>query len=191
MKNTINKVLLVAGSAGSLDAILILLSSIILPADASVVVIVHRKGGDDGQILVDLLKDKTHLNVKEAEEKEAPLPQHIYIAPGDYHLLFEADFSFSLDYSEKINYSRPSIDVSFQSAATAFGSKATAILLSGANSDGTEGLVAIKANGGTTIVQDPATASISLMPEHAVKYAAPEKVLPVAGIVTWLNQRKW
>src|SRR5690606_31035075 len=101
----------------------------------------------------------------------------VYIAPADYHLLFEKDYTLSLDVSEKINYSRPSLDVSFSSAADAFGDKVIALLLSGANTDGTQGLAAVAERGGIVAVQAPETAIMSAMPKNALTTVKPHYVL--------------
>ncbi|MBS1564275.1 MAG: chemotaxis protein CheB [Bacteroidetes bacterium] len=162
------KMVMIGGSAGSLDVILKIID--VLPAGiaAPVVVLLHRKSSNDG-ILVELLSTRTRLHVKEIEEKEAIQPGWLYIVPGDYHLLLEKDFSFSLDDSEKVNYSRPSIDVSFESAADVYGPALIAVLLSGANIDGVEGLRKVKEQGGLTIVQEPGTAEVDYMPRQAIK----------------------
>ena len=121
------------------------------------------------------------------EDKTALVPGNIYVAPPDYHLLFEKDGLLALDTSEKVNYSRPSIDVSFESAASVYGSSLLAILLSGANADGTKGLTAVKSAGGKTAVQDPKTAEMPFMPEHALVHSRPDKILSLDEIVGTLN----
>lgn len=163
-----SKVILIGGSAGSLEIILNIIS--ILPATGPFIyiIITHRKSSSDS-IFENLLASRTTLPVKEVEDKEALRPRTIYIAPADYHLLIEDKNTFSLDASEKVQFSRPSIDVSFESAAEVFGSSVTAILLSGANSDGAKGLKKIEISGGVAIVQDPSTADVSYMPEQALK----------------------
>jgi two-component system chemotaxis response regulator CheB len=119
-------------------------------------------------LLIDILSNRTDFLVKEAEDKEEILPQVIYIAPADYHLLIERDRTFSLDDSERVNYSRPSIDVTFQSGAEVYGDRAIALLLSGASEDGVEGLLSIRKNGGLVAVQDPASALVAWMPQQAL-----------------------
>ena len=144
----------IGGSAGSLEVIMKIVSLLPQNSHASFVIIVHRKSGPDS-ILQELLSSKTKLPVKEIEDKEIILPGTIYIAPPDYHLLFEDENSFSLDASEKINHSRPSIDLAFDSAAEVFSTSLIGILLSGANADGAGGLKKIAESGGYTIVQEP------------------------------------
>jgi len=182
------KLLLIGGSAGSLEVILTMLPTITLHADLAMVIVLHRKGGDDSALLVSLIKTRTAAPVKEAEEKDAIAGGHIYIAPGDYHLLIEKNKTFSLDFSEKIHFSRPSIDVSFQTGAEAFGAATTGVLLSGASKDGTEGLQAINKVGGISVVQTPDSSVVDFMPSNAIKYAAPDKTLNVAELAAYINQ---
>lgn len=147
----------------------------------SLVVVLHRKSAEDNT-LEELIAAKTAVPVTEVEDKTPMLPGHIYIAPSDYHLLFENDDTLSLDTSEKVNYSRPSIDVSFESAAEVYGESLSVILLSGANADGTAGLIAVKNAGGTIIVQDPETAEMPFMPNNAIEKITPDLVLTIEEI---------
>lgn len=166
--NSTPSILLIGGSAGSTNVLLKIFSSLKQEIPFSIVLIMHRKNTPDF-LLGNLLSSRFSFPVKEAEEKEKILPGTVYIAPPDYHLLFEKDFTFSLDVSEKVNYSRPSIDVSFSSAAVAYGNKVAAILLSGANADGTEGLQDVKKFGGIVAVQDSETAESPYMPRYAIE----------------------
>jgi two-component system chemotaxis response regulator CheB len=180
------ELLIIGGSAGGLEVLLELLPQLRTDLDYAVVLVMHRRGGDS--LLTGLLSDKTKLAVKEAEEKEAIRPGVIYIAPADYHLLIENDKTFSLDYSEKIHYSRPAIDASFETAAEAYGPLLAGVLLSGANADGAEGLLQIKQAGGLTIVQDPDEASVSYMPQQAIEKGAADKILTTRQIIGLLNE---
>ncbi|MCG8615320.1 MAG: chemotaxis protein CheB, partial [Desulfobacterales bacterium] len=128
------------------------------------------------------------LSVTEARDKEPIRPGNIYIAPGGYHLLVEKEFSFALSVDEPVCYSRPSIDVLFESAADACGPHLVGIILTGANSDGSDGIVAIKRNGGYTIAQDPATASSYYMPQSAIDTDAVDTVLPLDRIPAFVNE---
>ena len=139
-------------------------------------------------MLTGLLNNKTTWPVKEAEEKEPVQNQKVYVAPPDYHLLVEADKTFSLDYSEKVHYSRPSIDVSFETVAEAYGAAVIAVLLSGANADGTEGLRMIKKAGGVTIVQDPREASVAYMPQQAIDGTRTDYISDTKGIAAIVNR---
>ena len=144
--------------------------------DLSIILVFHRKSDDD-TTLVDILTNRTNFQVKEIEDKEVIANHTIYVAPPDYHVLIERDFSFSLDYSEKVNYSRPSLDITFESAAAIFGDSLVGLLLSGANADGVEGLRCIKKRGGIVAVQDPATAEVAYMPQKAMDNVAVDIVM--------------
>src|ERR1700733_14544058 len=139
------KLIIIGGSAGSLGGILKGVPSLNESRSVPVIIVMHRKN-EQKSLLTLLLSDKTNLKVKEAEEKESILPGCIYIAPADYHLLIEHDLTFSLDDSEKVNYCRPSIDVTFESAAYTYKNGLVCILLSGANADGVKGLKKVKKN---------------------------------------------
>ena len=135
--------------------------------DLSIIIVFHRKQSED-TTLIDVLSSKTDLVVKEADDKDLISPGVIYVAPADYHVLIEKDNTITLDDSEKINYSRPSIDVTFESAAEVFGQSLVCMLLSGANADGVAGLLAARKSGSFIVVQDPASAEVSFMPQRAV-----------------------
>ena len=170
------RMLAIGGSAGSLDVILKIVTVLPFISHLATVIIVHRKN-DGESILTDLLSTRTKLAVKEIEDKEAITGGTIYIAPADYHLLIENEKMFSLDASEKVHHSRPSIDVSFESVAEVFGISAIGVLLSGANADGAAGLSNIKQANGFTIVQDPASAEVGYMPQQALEQMKPDKIL--------------
>lgn len=159
--------LTIGGSAGSLTMVLKIIPQLTLDMNLAVVIIFHRKQSEDN-VLLDVLATKTTFVVKEAEDKDEIRPGVIYIAPAEYHLLIEKDKTISLDDSEKVNYSRPSIDVTFESAAEACGESLACLLLSGANADGVEGLIKAKQAGALIMVQDPASAEVSYMPEQAM-----------------------
>ncbi len=180
------KVVAIGGSAGSLETILAIVQGLPKSPGAAIIIIVHRKN-DLESILANLLSFKTHLVVKEVEDKDPIYPDHIYIAPPDYHLLIEDEHSFSLDSSEKVQFSRPSIDVAFESVAEVFAGRAIGILLSGANSDGAKGLLKIRESGGYTIVQNPATADMGYMPQQAINLGAAQHVLDADALVATLN----
>ena len=170
------KVVIIGGSAGSLSVLLQILPQIPKLNDFAIVIVVHRKSTDD-QTLEDLLKLKSRIKVKPVEDKVPLTPGFVYIAPSNYHLLFEKNQTLSLDTSEKINYSRPSIDVSFESAAEVYGESLVAILLSGSNSDGTNGLKLVKDFGGTIVVQNPVSAEMPFMPNNAILKTHPDFIL--------------
>jgi two-component system chemotaxis response regulator CheB len=183
------RALIIGGSAGSLDVLLKVLPAIDRDITFPIVIVIHRKKGTDS-MLSDLLSTKTTLEVKEAEEKEGLQAGFIYIVPSDYHLLVERDLTISLDSSEKINYSRPSIDVTFQSAAEVYGAKLACILLSGSNSDGVNGLIYTKRFGGETAVQDPSSAQVDYMPKQAILKAEIDHVLKIEEMANYINLLK-
>lgn len=166
--NTKLEVLVIGGSAGSLSVVQRIVP--LLKRDAnqiSVIVVFHRMQTDDN-MLAEVLETKTDYTVKEAEDKDTIAQCTVYLAPADYHLLVEKDRSLALDGSEKINYSRPSIDVTFESAAEVYGPAMACMLLSGANADGVNGLIAARNAGAFIIIQDPTEAEVSFMPQEAV-----------------------
>jgi two-component system chemotaxis response regulator CheB len=178
---TSGAVIVIGGSAGSLEVILNITNCLPLFATAIIIIVVHRKIDNDS-ILEDLVAYKTLYAVKEVEDKDAIIPGTIYIAPPDYHLLIENKNTFSLDSSEKIHFSRPSIDVTFESVAEIFTNHVMGILLSGANADGAAGLACIKELGGHTLVQNPASAEMSIMPQQAINRNIVDRIVEPAQI---------
>ncbi|ASW73951.1 chemotaxis protein CheB [Chryseobacterium piperi] len=164
-KNT--ELVVIGGSAGSLQVIMELIKNLNEDISFPILLVVHRKA-QSISLLPTLLQQFSPLDVIEVEDKIELQNNKIYIVPADYHLLFENKKMVSLDSSEKMNYSRPSIDVTFKSAAEMYGESLVGILLSGANADGVEGLQYIKKNKGTVWIQDPETAEVNYMPKHAV-----------------------
>ena len=185
---TATKVIIIGGSAGSLEVLMKVLPRLAAIPSYALVIVLHRKSAEDST-LEELIALKTSIPVKEVEDKTPLRHGFIYVAPSDYHLLFEKNNLLSLDTSEKINHSRPSIDVSFESAADVYGENLTAILLSGANADGTEGLKDIKKTGGLTIVQSPKSAEVDFMPRHAMMNAEVDYVLDLEGIFGFLDSQ--
>ena len=180
------RVVTIGGSAGSIDVLLEVLPDLRSPLSFALIIVLHRKNTVDSA-LATLLATKTNLPFQEVEDKDALVPGVIYLAPADYHLLIEQDGTFSLDDSEKVNYSRPSIDVAFESIADVYGSALAGILLSGANSDGTAGLRVIKEKGGITVVQNPKTAQAGFMPKQALLSIAVDFVLTPPELAVFIN----
>lgn len=180
------KCIIIGGSAGSLQAILYLLSHLSANFYIPIIITLHRKN-DHHSELIEVLRYRTNLVVKEAEDKETIQSGTVYIAPADYHLMIEKNHTFSLDGSEKVHFSRPSIDVSFQTAADTYGRYLIAILLSGANADGTDGLQEVRKKHGLLIVQDPADAITPFMPQNAIDRRLADYVLNTIGITNFLN----
>lgn len=180
------QLLVIGGSAGSLDVLIRVLPLLKADLNFAIVIVLHRKTSSDSS-LSDLIRAKTKLKVKEADDKDNILPGWIYISPADYHLLIETNHTLSLDYSEKVNFSRPCIDVTFQTAAETFGTNLSCLLLSGASADGADGLKLVKHYGGLTAVQDPACAEVAYMPQKAIDKSKPDYILDNEGIVVFIN----
>lgn len=180
------KALLIGGSAGSLEVLIEVLPKLEQLNSFALIIVLHRKSGEDN-LLENLISIKTAIPIMEVEDKVPVEPGYIYIAPSDYHMLFEKDETISLDTSEKVNYSRPSIDVAFESAADVYGPSLAAILLSGANADGTAGLQAIKEAGGVTVVQKPDSAEVAYMPGYAIENMSPDLVLDIKQILEFVK----
>ncbi len=182
-----DNIFLIGGSAGSLKVLLEVLPQLHDDLKFPIIIILHRKGYTDSQLEF-LLRTKTNLKVIEPDDKDLLEAGCIYIAPPDYHLLIETDQTISLDFSEKLNFSRPSIDVTFSSAAKVFKENTFALLLSGANADGVAGLNFVKTNNGTTLVQNPITAEVNYMPLQAITQSKIDFVLNPDEIATFINK---
>ncbi|GAB3432544.1 chemotaxis protein CheB [Niabella aquatica] len=181
------EILMIGGSAGSISVLLKLLPYLDKELPFPVVIVLHRKAGNEG-ILQELLSAYSSLPVIEAYDKLNISRSRIYLAPADYHLLFEDKTEVVLDLSEKVNYSRPSIDVSFRSAAYIFKANTTALLLSGANNDGVEGLGYVAGYGGTVLLQDPRTAEVDYMPKQVLLHMKVHQILTPENMAHFINQ---
>ena len=179
------KVLIIGGSAGSLHALMDILPNLPAVKSFAFVIVLHRKHSDDTN-LEELLKIKSHTPLQLIEDKMQFKSGYLYVAPSNYHLLFEKNGTLALDSSEKVNYSRPSIDVSFEAAAEIYGSNVIGILLSGSNADGTAGLQAIHRAGGTVVVQNPTSADMPFMPNNAIKNMTPDYILTTEEILKFI-----
>jgi two-component system chemotaxis response regulator CheB len=178
------ELIVVGGSWGGLGAVSQLLGG--LPADLPVpVVVVLHRAADSTQMLGAALARVGPLPVREAEDKDLLEPGNVFLAPSGYHLLVERGH-LALSTEEAVRFSRPSIDVTFETAADAYGPGTVGVVLSGANDDGSAGLAEIRRRGGIAVVQDPETAERSTMPAAAVLAATPQAVLPVEAIAALL-----
>jgi two-component system chemotaxis response regulator CheB len=170
----------VGTSWGGLAALRELIAA--FPADMPIpVVLVQHRHRESDNALPRLLQDETPLNVCEVEDKAPITAGNIYIAPPDYHLLVEPGY-FTLSVDEPIRFSRPSIDLTFSSAADIYGDRTIGVVLTGANADGAEGLRRIAERGGAAFVQEPVTAESPAMPAAALKAVPKAKVLPICDI---------
>ncbi len=170
----------VGTSWGGLSALTKLLGA--LPADFPVpIVVVQHRGKDSERLLSHLLQDATALTVCEIEDKDPLAPGTVHLAPANYHTMVERGY-LSLTIEEPVRFSRPSIDVTFASAADAYQSETIGVVLTGANEDGSRGLAQIVKQGGVALVQDPKTAEISTMPKSAIRAVPSAEVLPLDRI---------
>lgn len=136
---------------------------------------------------VDALSKSISVSVHEPMDKDPLENGKVYISPANYHLLVEPGEYITLSTFRRVNHSRPSIDLTMKSAAEAYGHACTGILLSGANTDGVDGMMAIRQKGGTTIVQDPLEAEIPAMPEAALHSFVPDYILTADKIITFIK----
>lgn len=174
-------------SAGGLTALQRLLPGLDTRLCVPIVICCHT-GSADVTILVDLLGRHASLPVVEASERAPADPGVIHVAPSGYHLMIEPNFHFSLSVDAKVAYARPSIDVLFETAADAWQDGLIAVLLTGANSDGAQGLVAVRRAGGYALVQDPLTAEADVMPLAGLEAAGADACLPLDAIAAKLNE---
>lgn len=180
------KAVVIGASAGAVQALLTILPA--LPADypLPVLVVVHVPP-DRGNVLVPLFEAKCQVQVKEAEDKEPIIGGVVYFAPSDYHLLVEADGALALSSDEIVNYSRPSIDVLFESAADAYGPALLGVILTGANHDGAAGLKAVADAGGVAIVEDPVGAYVPTMPRAALDASPTARIMNLDTVASYLS----
>jgi two-component system, chemotaxis family, protein-glutamate methylesterase/glutaminase len=176
-------IIAIGASAGGLRAIGKLIGALGNEFRTPVAVVQHRARESD--TLASLLQECTTLTVTEVEDKQPLQERTIFIAPPDYHLLVEND-SFALSTEGPVGYSRPSIDVFFESVADMCGSRAVGVVLTGANADGSRGLQRIVERGGLAIVQDPATAEVAMMPAHAMAAVPQAQVMDLEKIAHFL-----
>lgn len=177
------------GSAGGVEAMLELLPSLPENLSSPIIIVLHQLR-DGKSLLTEIFQHTTRIPVKEAESGELPVPGKIYIAPPDYHLAIERDGTLSLSNDELIHYSRPAINVLFESGAEVYGPEALGILLTGANEDGADGIKKIIDNKGLAIVQDPRTAKFTEMPQFAISRAKPQLILSLDEIKSFLRELK-
>ncbi len=179
------KAIVIGASAGGIEALLEIFP--LLPADFHIpIIFVLHLPASVPSLLDHVFEKKIHLKIKEADEKESIKPGTIYYAPAGYHLLIEEDKTFSLSTESPVCFSRPSIDVLFESAANCYKKDLIGILLTGANTDGSKGLKRIREMGGLTIIQDPSEAAISMMPESGRVFVKPENIFHLKQITNFL-----
>jgi two-component system chemotaxis response regulator CheB len=177
-------ILVVGTSWGGLNALRELVGA--LPEDFGIpaILVQHRHRQSD-HLLSTFLQERTRLEVVEVEDKMPIQPGMLFVAPADYHLLIDRGF-FTLSTDPPVRYSRPSIDVTFYSAADAYGAATVGVVLTGANSDGSRGLRRIFDRGGLALVQDPVSAESPTMPSAAVRCVPAARVQTIPQIAATL-----
>jgi two-component system, chemotaxis family, protein-glutamate methylesterase/glutaminase len=178
--------IVIGGSAGALEALAVILPALPSSCDVPIVIVVHLPPAAPSLLPI-VLQPRSALLVKEAEDKEPLMGRTIYVAAPNYHLLVERDRTFALSVDDLVHFSRPAIDVLFESASEAYGPNLAGVVLTGANADGAAGLAAIKRRGGITIAQAPDSAAVPAMPGAAIDTGAVDHVLPPAGIAALLS----
>jgi two-component system chemotaxis response regulator CheB len=172
-------------SAGGIDALSQLLPALPKALAVPIMIVIHLPRERDS-LLPQIFQPKCARPVREAEDKEPIAPGTVYFAPPDYHLLIDDGPQLALSSDPLVNFSRPSIDVLFESAADAYGPRLAALLLTGASQDGTAGIEAVHRAGGVTVVQDPAEAQVPVMVESALRRTAANYVLTLSQIESLL-----
>jgi two-component system chemotaxis response regulator CheB len=173
--------IVIGASAGGMDALLKIFSALTPGFVLPIITVLHLPD-ERGSHLAEIFQRRLPIPVKEVDDKETVVAGTLYFAAPGYHVSVEEDFSLSLSKEERIYYSRPSIDILFESAADAYGSRLAGVLLTGANQDGAQGLATIKHHGGLTVVQDPRLANAPTMPEAALALHMPDFILPLHDI---------
>ncbi len=178
--------IVIGSSAGAIDALATILPS--LPKDFGIpIIVVIHLSGDRESLIVQLFQSKCSLVVLEVEDKAPIEANKIYFAPPDYHVLIESNHHFALSSDEPVMFSRPSIDVLFESAADLYGDRLLGIILTGANSDGARGLEAIMAGGGSGIIQLPSEAYADAMPQAARERCPEASCMSLTQIAAYLQ----
>ncbi|RYD89140.1 MAG: chemotaxis protein CheB [Sphingobacteriales bacterium] len=180
-------IVLLGGSAGSFKLFFQIVKSISPTINKTIVIIMHRKKNFFSEI-EKLFAEHSRIQLKEISDKDVLKVNTIYIAPANYHTLIEKEGYFSLDVSDAVWYSKPSIDVTFESAAEVYKERCAAILFSGANQDGAEGLLKLRNGGGLSIVQDPNDAEMTEMPQSAINIYAAEYILSTNDILALIKE---
>jgi len=171
----------IGASAGGVEALSMLLAALPASCRLSFFIVLHIPR-ERPSLLAEVFGGRCALPVKEAEDKEPIQPGTVYVAPPDYHLLIDQGPAFALSSDEPVHFSRPSIDVLFDSAADIYGERLVGVILTGANQDGAEGLAAVGRAGGRTVVQDPVSAAVAYLPEAALKEGPVDLVLSLAQL---------
>jgi two-component system, chemotaxis family, protein-glutamate methylesterase/glutaminase len=173
-------------SAGGIDALSVLLPALPPTLQAAVFVVIHLPR-ERRSLLVDVFQPTCAVPVREALDKDVVEPGTVYFAPPDYHLLIDRGPQLALSADDLVNFSRPSVDVLFESAADVYGDRLLGIILTGASHDGALGLDAVRRAGGRTVVQRPDTAQVPTMVESALQRGPVDYVLTLDEIAALLR----
>jgi len=179
--------IVIGGSAGSFQVIADILCSLPKTFNLPIILCFHRLR-TERHGFIEALSPRSVLPIIEPTDKMPIIGGTIYLTPANYHLYIETGNYFALSVEEPENHSRPSIDLTFYSAAKVYGKSLVGILLSGANRDGACGLKTISDNGGFVIVQDPSEAEVNIMPVTAIANAKVDKILRTVEIETFLKE---
>lgn len=172
-------------SSGGLEAMTAVLHHLPAAYCMPTVLVLHQRANRESGVPA-MLARHTHLVVCEPDDKQRIEEGYLYVAPPNYHLLVEREKIFGLSLDAPVNFSRPSIDLLLESAAFAYGPNMVACILSGANSDGAAGAVAVKKRHGRVYVQSPETASISVMPLAVTRLVEVDGMLSPAQLAQQL-----
>lgn len=179
-------VVVVGVSAGGMEALGRLVPGLAAHFPVPVVIVQHL-APDSDDYLPRWLDQRSALHVVQAQHGMALQPGCAYVAPPNYHLVFENPTTLAVLNDEKVNFSRPSIDVLFESAAEVFGRGAVAVVLTGANGDGAKGAAAVHKAGGRVVVQSPEDAQVDTMPRAAIALTQPDAVVPLDAMAHLLT----
>lgn len=180
------KLVVIGCSAGGIQQLRNLFSLLPDELKLSIVIVQHINKEQEAQRIADVLKEHTSMDIQIPYDKERINPDTIYLAPSNYHLMITGRQRFELSTDEEVNFSRPSIDVLFETAAEIFQKNLISIILSGANHDGAAGTVIVKQMGGTTIAQDPQEAPYQYMPQKCIETNAVDHILNIQKIAKYL-----
>lgn len=181
------KAIVIGSSAGGLNALKTIILGLRKDFMLPIIIVQHISPHSDS-FMARYFNQISPLHVKEADEREPVRSGHVYLAPPNFHLLVEEDQTLSLSVEEKVNFSRPSIDILFETASYVWGKHLIGIILTGANNDGASGLEKIARAGGLAIIQSPESAEVPIMPMSAMDHCPTAQILPLNDIPDYLNK---
>ncbi len=173
--------IVIGASYGGIEALITLLPELSKKVSIPIVVVIHTCEQEDN-LLAEIFSKKCNARVVVAEERITMDEKTIYFSPSGYHLLVDETGMFSYSSEQRVSYSKPSIDVLFESAAIAFDEKVIAIILTGANEDGAYGIKKIHEAGGVAIAQNPKTAQVATMPQAAIDTGCVDYIVDLEAI---------